>query len=143
MTQTETCNGATSSGGGVFPPGRYGHRRERARRRWIMPAVLVIAVAIMALVSVKLYEQYGRPRLSPTVVKISDVTNDAITVTFRVHKSNPAAVCTVDALAYSGVRVGTADVFVPPGTDVQVTHTLSTSGRAYVANVPSCRAAKR
>jgi hypothetical protein len=128
----------------VFPPGRYGHRREHKRRRWILPTILIGVIAIMALISVKLYGQYGKPRIAATVVKLSDVTNTSMTVTFTVSKPNgEPAVCTVDALARSGVRVGTAEVNVPDGKNVQVKHAVSTTQRAYVANVPSCRAVSR
>jgi hypothetical protein len=144
VTQTSTTNDSTASGDPVFPPGRYGHRREPARRRWILPTIIVAVIAIMALISVKLYGQYGTPRVSASVVKISDVTDSSMTVTFTVQKPDgERAVCTLDAIAYNRDRVGTAEVNVPEGANVQVTHTLPTTKRAYVADVPSCRAASR
>lgn len=144
MTQTSATNDSTASGDPVFPPGRYGRRREPSRRRWIAPTIVVAVLAIMGLISVKLYSQYGTPRFTPNVVKLSDVTDTSITVTFTVQKpSGKPAVCTIDALAYSGVRVGTVDVNVPSGTNVQVKHTVTTTQRAYVADVPSCHAVSR
>jgi hypothetical protein len=144
VTQTSATNDSTSSGDPVFPPGRYGRRRAPVRRRWILPVALVAVIAIMALVSVKLYGQYGTPDFSPTVLKVSDVTETSVTVTFTVTKpSGDPAICTVDALAYNHERVGTAEVSVPAGKNVRLQHTLKTTKRAYVADVPSCRAASR
>lgn len=102
---------------------------------------MIAALAISTLISVKLYTQYGQPKFTPTVIALSKVTDTSITVTFTVRKpSGEAAVCTVYALAYSGARVGAADVTVPSGKNVQATYTLTTTQRPYAANVPSCHA---
>jgi Domain of unknown function (DUF4307) len=144
VTQTSPTNDSTASGDPVFPPGRYGHRRERARRRWIAPSIAVGVLLITALISVKLFNQYGQAQFTPTVTNLSNLTDNSITVTFIVDKPGGGpAVCTVDALAYSHAQVGTAEVNVPSGTHVQVKYTLSTTERAYVADVPSCRASSR
>jgi hypothetical protein len=77
------------------------------------------------------------------VLKDSNVTDTSITVKFNVTKSDGApATCTVQAIAYDNSQVGEAQVSVPAGKSVTVTYKLATSGRPYVAQVPSCEAAK-
>src|SRR4051794_8102499 len=45
----------------VFPPGRYGRRRD-GRRRLLVPTLLAVLLGIAAvLVAVRLYGQYGDP----------------------------------------------------------------------------------
>ena len=68
----------------VFPPGRYGRRREpRRRRAWIRWAVPAVAIAIIGLITLKLYYQYGQDEFSPTILQYSNVTDTSITVKFR------------------------------------------------------------
>lgn len=137
MTQTSTPGTAP-----VFPPGRYGRRREPTRGRWVVPVVLSATVAVMLLLAVKLYQQYGTEKISATVQSLTDVSPSSITVTFTVHKPDGVPVtCTVDALAVDGSALGTAEVSVPAGNDVTVTYTVHTTARAYIAQVPTCRAA--
>jgi hypothetical protein len=125
----------------VFPPGRYGRRREPTRRRWVLPVVLSATVAVMALLAVKLYTQYGTPQYSPTVLSLTNVTKTSVTVEFRVQKPSAAAVCMVNAEAKDGSVLGTSDVAVPVGTDVTVTYTITTTDRPFIAEVPACTAA--
>jgi Domain of unknown function (DUF4307) len=142
VTQTSAVpGGATPGAGPVFPPGRYGRRREPKRRRWVLPLVLVAVVSVTALLALKLFTQYGSPQYSPTVLSLTNVTKTSITVKFRVQKASPAAVCTVDAEARDGSVLGTANVPVPAGTDVTVSYTITTTDRPYIAEVPSCHAA--
>ncbi|HEU0240631.1 MAG TPA: DUF4307 domain-containing protein [Micromonosporaceae bacterium] len=142
MTQTSPTPGsATPRDGVVFPPGRYGRRREPVRRRWVLPLALVAVIALTGLVALKLYTQYGTQQFSPTVLSLTNVTNSTVTVTFRVAKPEGPAVCTINAEARDGTILGTSDVPVPAGSVVTVTHTVTTSGRPYIAEVPACRAA--
>jgi Domain of unknown function (DUF4307) len=142
VTQTSAVpGGATPSGGPVFPPGRYGRRREPTRRRWVLPFALSVVVSVMALLALKLYTQYGSQQYSPTVLSLTNVTKTSVTVTFRVQKPSPAAVCTVDAEARDGSVVGTSNVPVPIGTDVTVSYAITTTDRPHIAEVPSCHAA--
>lgn len=141
VTQTSAVpGGATPGAGPVFPPGRYGRRREATRRRWVLPAVLVAVVAVTALLAIKLYTQYGSPQYSPTVLSLTNVTETSTTVKFRVQKPSAAAVCTVIAEARDRSVVGSSSVPVPVGTDVTVTYTMTTTDRPYIAEVPSCHA---
>jgi hypothetical protein len=127
----------------MFPPGRYGRRREPAtRRRWIMPVALTAVILLCGTLAFKLYQQYGRPRFTPTVVNISGVTATSVTVRLVVRKpGGEAAICTLDALADDQSIIGTAEVPVPAGTSVTLTYTVSTTGKARWADIPSCRAA--
>ena len=119
----------------------YGRRREPTRRRWVLPVALAAVVAVMALLAVKLFTQYGSPQYSPTVLSLTNVTKTSTTVMFRVQKASPAAVCTVVAEAQDGSVLGTSDVPVPVGTTVTVTYTITTTDRPHIAEVSSCRAA--
>lgn len=142
MTQASAVPGdATPGAAVVFPPGRYGRRREPARRRWVIPVVLAAVVAVMALLAVKLFTQYGSPQYSPTVLSLSNVTETSTTVTFHVQKASPAAVCTVIAEARDGKVLGTSNVPVPVGTAVTVAYTITTTDRPYIAEVRSCHPA--
>ena len=128
----------------MFPPGRYGRRREPrpARRRWVTPVAITIVVVIMGLIAVRLFTQYGNDRFAPTLVGTSGITDSSITVRFRVQKpGGEAASCTVQALAYNGAQVGQAQVPVPAGDDVTVTYRLVTTGKAYAAEIPTCEQA--
>ena len=142
MTQTSPPE-ETDMAAPMFPPGRYGRRRERpGRPRWIMPTLLCVALAITGLIATKLYFQYGNDDVSATLISSTNVTDSSITVTFDVTKRDrAAATCTVEAFTYDNVQVGTAQVPVPEGTTVKVKYTLATTARPYVAEVPACQAA--
>lgn len=141
MTQASAVPGdATPGTAAVFPSGRYGRRREPTRRRWVLPVVLAAVIAVLALLAVKLYTQYGGPQYSPTVLSLSNVTETSTTVTFHIQKPSPPAVCTVIAEARDGKILGTSNVAVPVGTAVTVTSTVTTTDRPYIAEVRSCHA---
>ena len=106
-----------------------------------MVTAFVLVVAVMALIAVRLYLQYGSDEYSPTVTNLTDVSATSVMVTIRVQKPEAPAICTVNAEAADGSVLGTADVPVPAGTDVTVTLRVTTTGRPYIAEVPSCRPA--
>jgi hypothetical protein len=130
----------------VFPAGRYGRRRPNGRlarggagRR--LPLLLGLAGALVGLLLAGvLYARHGNPTYQPTVVGF-DLADDHATVRFRVHKpAGGGAVCHLRARARTGVEVGAADVPVPPGDNVEVTHTLATSGPPMAVEVTGCAA---
>lgn len=126
----------------MFPPGRYGHRRDRRRRPWLVRILAVVIVAVLVAVAVKLYVAYGQTDFNPTVLRYSDIKQSSITVRFQVDKpGGAAAVCTVQAYATDGTIVGSADVPVPAGRSVTVDYTLATTGLARAADVTTCHAA--
>jgi hypothetical protein len=128
----------------MFPPDRYGRRRETRRRpRWVLPVLVLVVAVAMSLVAVKLYLEYGNDEFTPTVLASNQVTDDSITVTFQVAKPDGApATCTVQAFAYDQTQVGEAQVAVPAGRDVTVKYVLKTTSRAYVGEVNTCQPAQ-
>jgi hypothetical protein len=105
--------------------------------------MLVVAiVAVMSLIAVKLYFEYGNDEFTPDVISSTNITDTSITVTFEVTKSDgKAATCTVQAFSYNGAEVGEHQVPVPAGEDVSVVYRLATTARAYTAEVPTCQPA--
>jgi hypothetical protein len=140
--QTST-DSATPDGGSMFPPGRYGRRRESPvrRRRWVTPVVGLVIVAVMALIAVKLYFEYGSSDFTANVQGSTNVTDTSITVKFSVAKpAGVAGTCTVQAFTFDDTQVGTAQVPIPAaGTNIVITYRLTTTSKAYIAEVPACQ----
>lgn len=126
----------------VFPPGRYGRRREPRPRRTAVVALLASLVVIAGVaIGVRMYRQYGQPAYTPRVVRFTPDGETAITVTIEVHKRGGGrAVCHLRALRYDGGLVAEEDVPVPAGRTVTVTHRLATSERPHAVRVPNCHA---
>jgi hypothetical protein len=124
----------------VFPPGRYGRRREPAGpRRWLAIPVLAIVLLAAVWVAWTLYQRYGRPTFNPSPATVVEVTDATVTVRFTVHKSaDEQGSCRVRVRDYSGVPVGYADAPVGAGRNLTVTVSLPTTGRAYAADVLGC-----
>src|SRR5256885_3724129 len=52
----------------VFPPGRYGRRREpRRARRWLPVALLTLVLVGALVLAERLYRQYGDPTYDPRI----------------------------------------------------------------------------
>jgi hypothetical protein len=130
----------------VFPPGRYGRRRDGRRRVTgpILAGVLVTLVA--ALLVARLYGQYGDPNYDSQIVGWSDVTETRITVEFTVRvPAGGSATCGLRARSFDGAEVGRRTVTVAAkGTERSVTarEVVETTGRAAVGEVVRCAAAK-
>jgi uncharacterized protein DUF4307 len=130
----------------VFPPGRYGHRRDPARqrrRRWVVYALATVVVAGCLAIAWKLYQQYAQAPYQVRVISVTDLTDTRVTVTFEVTKpAGLPAQCTVLGHTRAGLEVGRAEVVVAAGTPDQttarVTYTLVTTGRPVTAEVPGC-----
>lgn len=143
MTETHAT---IPPGAPVFPPGRYGRRREPGRRRPLLPALLALAlVAVLGLVAAKLYRQYGDPAYDAEVVTYTDVTDTQVVITFRVRvPAGGTASCLLRARSHDGLEVGHEEVTVPgrPGAaQVTTTHRLATTARPFVGEVLRCRPA--
>ena len=130
----------TPSAPPVFPPGRYGHRREPGRRRRPLVVVLLIPVVLAGLwIAWTLYGKYGSPTFSPSAATAQAVTDSSVTVRFTVHKTAAqTGSCRIRARDYSGTEVGAADVPIGAGTDLTITYPLPTKGRAYAVDVVGC-----
>lgn len=135
--------------GPVFPPGRYGRRREPRRRPGLVPLLLAcLGVVIGLLLAVALYQRYGTPDRRPEVVAIEEFADDHVTFRFRVYQPpGEPSTCRVRARARSGSEVGAADVSVPapdPGADsVTIRYRLATTERPVSAEVIRCTATGR
>jgi hypothetical protein len=128
----------------TFPPGRYGRRRPNGQLprtgagRRLSLLLGTIGAVVGLLVAGVLYVKHGNPTYQPTVVGF-DLRDDRATVRFRVHKpADRPAVCHLRAMARSGAQVGAADVAVPLGGDVEVTHTFATSGPPMAVELTGC-----
>ncbi|GIJ77969.1 protein of unknown function [Micromonospora phaseoli] len=128
----------------VFPPGRYGRRRTPGRRRPVSTALLVLAVvAMLSVVSVRLYQQYGDPAYDAQVISYGDITDSQVVVDFRVNlPDGGSAVCVLRARDHAGAEVAREEVPVT-GTagqrHVTVQHRLATSARPFIGEVVRCR----
>ena len=130
----------------VFPPGRYGRRRDPVRlrrRRWVTFVLAGLVVIGGTVIAIKLYNQYTVAPYQVTVIDITDLGDRAVTVTFDVTTPpGGGATCTVQAHTRDGELVGSAQVSVAPGTAEQTTtrvvYTLPTTKRPITGEVPGC-----
>lgn len=143
MTETHAT---VAPGAPVFPPGRYGRRREPGRRRPLVPLLLaVVLLATLGLVAAKLYRQYGDPRYDAQVITYTEITDSQVVVDFRVTvPAGGSATCVLRARAADGAEVGREEVTVtarPGERQVDARHRLATSARPFIGEVLSCRPA--
>jgi hypothetical protein len=142
----EPAPGPTSAGPPVFPPGRYGRRRDPAhqrRRRWLLYGLAVLVGVASIGITVKLYRQYSQPLYEVTVIDVVDLSDQGVTVIFDVRTPpGQGATCTVQAHTREGEPVGRATVAVPPAESGQtisrVTYRLTTTKRPVAGEVPGC-----
>ncbi|MFG2099034.1 DUF4307 domain-containing protein [Micromonospora echinaurantiaca] len=130
----------------VFPPGRYGRRRQPGRRRPLLAALLaVVLVALLGLISFRLYRQYGDPNYQAQVITYTDITDTQVLVNFRVTvPEGGSAVCVLRARDRAGAEVAREEVTVtaPPGErQITTVHRLATSARPFIGEVLRCRSA--
>ncbi|WFE38505.1 DUF4307 domain-containing protein [Micromonospora sp. WMMD998] len=133
-------------GAPVFPPGRYGRRREPGRRRPLALALAVTAVlAVLGLGAVKLYQQYGDPDYQGEMISYTGITDSRVVVDFRVTvPPGGAATCLLRARSHDGAEVGhvEATVTAAPGQrHVRVRQEVPTSARPFIGEVLRCRPA--
>ncbi|SCL54444.1 protein of unknown function [Micromonospora citrea] len=141
MTETHAT---PATGAPVFPPGRYGRRREPGRRRPLLVALLAVAlVAVLSLIAVRLYRQYGDPNYDAQVITYTGITDSQVLVDFRVTvPEGGSAVCLLRARDRAGAEVGREEVTVaarPDQRQVTTQHRLATSARPFVGEVVRCR----
>lgn len=143
MTETHATTG---TGAPVFPPGRYGRRREPRRRRpWLVASLLVVVIAVGAVLAVRLYWQYGDPTYDAQVLRYTEITDTQVLIEFRVTvPAGGDAICVVRARSRDGAEVGKAEVHVdaaPGETRPATAYRLVTTARPINGEVVRCRAA--
>ena len=129
----------------VYPPGRYGRRRDGRRHLAVPILVALLIVGLSVLVAVRLYRQYGDPRYNPQIVGWTDVTATQMTVRFTVRvPPGGAASCLLRARSYDGAEVGSRTVTVVAigdNTVIDASETVPTTARAAVGEALRCRPA--
>jgi hypothetical protein len=127
----------------IFPPDRYGRRRQpRRARRWL-PYVMAVALGLgVTGIAVKLYLAYGVTDYAVNLTSYRDITDNQVVLQFTVTKpENSTAVCVVRARNRAGAEVGRAEVLVPEARSrVDVSYTLSTTGLPVSGETVGCRA---
>ncbi|MFI5492762.1 DUF4307 domain-containing protein [Actinoplanes sp. NPDC051859] len=128
----------------VFPPGRYGRRRD-GRRRLLAPVIFALVIAVVALfLAVRLYQQYGNPHYDAQIVRWTEATEKQITIDFTVRvPAGGTADCDLRARDYAGTEVGRQTVTVRAAGDattIAASEVLPTTAKAFVGEVLRCRA---
>ena len=126
----------------VFPPGRYGRRRD-GRRRLALPMIFgALVLAASLLLAVRFYERYGDPDYDAQIIGWTDVTPAGMTIEFTVRvPAGGAARCVLRARSYDGAEVGrrTVTVTAPPGsTTAAGREPVATTARASHGDVLRC-----
>ena len=139
MSETHTTNP-------VFPPGRYGHRREGRRRPVVPIIILAIVLAASVLLSVKLFQRYGQTDYQAQIVGWQQSTDTTMTIRFTVTvPAGQPAECVLRARDYGGNEVGRRTVVVRPAdaqaTSIEAAEPVTTSKRGSVGEVLGCQPA--
>jgi Domain of unknown function (DUF4307) len=127
----------------VFPPGRYGRRRDGRRHLLapIMAGVLVLAASVA--LTIRLYHQYGQTDYQGQIVGWSDVTDASVRIRFTVQvPPGGSASCVLRARAYDGSEVGRRTVTVTArgdATTIETAEPVPTTARASVGDVIRCQ----
>jgi hypothetical protein len=129
----------------VFPPGRYGHRRDGRRRPVVPIIILAMVIAASALLSVKLYQRYGQTDYQAQIVGWQKPSDTTLTIKFTVRvPARASAECVLRARDYDGNEVGRRTVVVkaaPDGGTVEAEEPVTTTARASVGDVLGCQSA--
>lgn len=129
----------------VFPPGRYGRRRDGGRRRWLPIAVTAVFGAGLAGLTFAYYDKFGQTDYQADIIGWSVPSATEMVVEFRVRiPEGGAATCMLRARDYDGFEVGRRPVTVPAGADggsVEVREAVPTKERGSVGDVMGCRPA--
>jgi hypothetical protein len=128
----------------VFPPGRYGRRRDGKRHLGVPITFGAIVLVVCVALAVKLYHQYGDPAYDGQIIGWSDVTDSQITIRFSVTvPPGGSAACVLRARTYGGSEVGRRTVTVSAkgdNTTVEAREPVPTTARASVGDVLGCQA---
>lgn len=129
----------------VFPPGRYGRRREGGRRR-LIPIVYTLVFALaLGGITWGYWARYGGTDYTADIIGWDEPSDQEMVIEFRVRvPEGGAAMCMLRARDYDGFEVGRRAVTVPADTDggsVEVRETVPTKTRGSVGDVMGCRPA--
>jgi hypothetical protein len=140
---SETRATTTAEPAPVFPPGRYGHRRDGRPRRTVPAILLALVIVASVAVTIKLYEQYGQTDYQAQIVGWDPPTDTRILIHFTVSvPAGKSAKCTVRARDYGGNELGRRDVVVHPvgdATTIDAKEAVTTTARASVGDVLGCQ----
>jgi uncharacterized protein DUF4307 len=129
----------------VFPAGRYGRRRSGSRRRVLPIVLLVLVVAASALLSLRLYQEYGQTSYKAQIVGWDPPTAKTMNIEFTVQvPAGQAASCTLRARDYGGNELGRRTVVVSPqgsATTIHAKEAVTTTARASVGDILGCQPA--
>jgi hypothetical protein len=127
----------------VFPPGRYGRRRDGRRHLAAPITVLALVLVVCLLISVRLYRQYGDPAFDAQIVRWTGVTATQMTIDFTVQvPAGGSATCMLRARAYNGAEVGSRTVTVTAHaqeTTIEASEVVPTTARPSAGEVVGCR----
>ena len=128
----------------VFPPGRYGRRREGGRRRWLPIVVAAVFVLGLAGLTLAYYDKFGQTNYKADIIGWDKPTDTEMVIEFRVRvPEGGTASCMLRARDYDGFEVGRQAVTVPAPADggtVEVRQAVPTKARGSVGDVMGCRA---
>jgi hypothetical protein len=127
----------------VFPPGRYGRRRDGRRHLAVPIAMLAVVVVICLLISVRLYRQYGDPAYDAQIVRWTGITATSVTIDFTVRvPAGGSATCMLRARSYAGDEVGARTVTVTAkgqDTTIEASEPVPTTARPSAGEVVGCQ----
>jgi hypothetical protein len=130
----------------VFPPGRYGRRRDPAGSRRGPALALGVVVALLALLLAGLlYQRWGDHTYTGQLVAFTDITDDGVTVRLQARKpAGKAGVCRVRALASDHSEAGYAEITLPTGhARPALSYRIATTARPVAAELLGCGPAAR
>lgn len=127
----------------VFPPGRYGRRRD-GKRHPVLPILFgALVLAFTLFLAIRLYSTYGDPNYDPQIVGWTDVTTSGMTIDFTVRvPAGGSASCVLRARSYDGAEVGRRTVTVTAAADATIAEAkerVTTTARASHGDVVRCR----
>ena len=128
----------------VFPPGRYGRRREGGRRRWLPLLFTAVFGAALLALTIGYYNKFGQTDYDPQIIGWNEPSDTRMVVNFKVRvPAGGTATCVVRARDYDGFEVGRSTATIPGPADgglVEHSETVTTKSRASVGDVMGCRA---
>ncbi|MGH3825077.1 MAG: DUF4307 domain-containing protein [Pseudonocardiaceae bacterium] len=126
---------------GQLPEGRYSRRPPSARRRWAVPAGLVLAALIGLAVAVIGYRNLGPTPIKGERLSFTLLPGNAVQLQLSVIRDDPshAGVCIVRARSQDGEETGRKELYVPPAAGpITLSTVVHTSRPPVTAEVYGC-----